>query len=84
MSQVKTALAPEGPWSEPVTVHKPKPVQDGGNIYAAVPHQYFDPSGKTLIITYTNHPNTIQAIKVVSFLYSLRRSESSLTVGKEF
>ncbi|KAK5945941.1 hypothetical protein PMZ80_000080 [Knufia obscura] len=62
--KLKTALTPEGPWSEPMTVHKPKPVQEGGNIYAAVPHQYFDPSGKTLIITYTNHPNTIQAIKV--------------------
>jgi len=49
-----------------MTVHKPTPIQEGGNIYAAVPHQYFDPSGKTLIITYTNHPNVIQAIKVVS------------------
>lgn len=49
-----------------MTVHKPTPLHEGGNVYAAVPHQYFDSSGKTLIVTYTNHPNTIQAIKVVS------------------
>lgn len=61
---IKTALAPEGPWSDALTVHKPKPVQEGGNIYAPIPHPYFDTTSKTLIITYTNHPNTIQAIKV--------------------
>lgn len=65
---VKTAPAPEGPWSEPITVYKPTPIQEGGNVYTAIPHPYYDNSGQTLVITYTNHPNTIQAIQVVSIV----------------
>lgn len=83
--QLKTASAPEGPWSEPQTVYKPTPVQEGGNIYAAVPHQYFDPSGKTLTVTYTNHPNVIQAIRIVSNCDNPGQLDGSvLTITKEF
>ncbi|EXJ84844.1 hypothetical protein A1O3_05518 [Capronia epimyces CBS 606.96] len=66
---VKTAQHPQGPWSDPpVMVYQAKPLlpgEENGCIYAAVPHPYFDESGKTLVVTFTNHPNTIQAVKVV-------------------
>ncbi len=59
-----TSQRPEGPWSEPITLYQATPIQEGGSVYAAAPHTYFDPSGKTLVVTFTNHPNVIQAIKV--------------------
>lgn len=62
---LKHAPSPEGPWSQPIDVIKIKPIQEGGTIYAASPHPHFDPSGKTLIVSYTNHPNTVQALKIV-------------------
>ena len=62
----QTAPAPEGPWSQPVALHKQEPITNGSTIYAAAPHPYYDPSGKTLVVTFTNHPNTIQAIRIVS------------------
>lgn len=42
-----------------------------GQVYAGVAHPYLDDSGKTLTVTYTNHPNTIEAIKI-SFGPALR------------
>jgi hypothetical protein len=62
---LKTAQQPEGPWSDPITLYQATPLTDGSSIYAAVPHPYFDESGKTLVVTFTNHPNTIQAVRVV-------------------
>ena len=62
----QTAPAPEGPWSQPMALHKQEPITNGSTIYAAAPHPYYDLTGKTLIVTFTNHPNTIQAIKIVS------------------
>lgn len=59
-----TSNLPTGPWSKPVTLHKAQPISKGGCIYGAVPHPYYDESGKTLICTFTNHPNRLQAIKV--------------------
>jgi Domain of unknown function (DUF4185) len=67
----KTAPAPEGPWSEPITLYQAKPLTKGSSIYAAVPHPYYDTTGKTLVVTFTNHPNTIQAIRVVSWTLPL-------------
>ncbi|RMD43562.1 hypothetical protein DV735_g1577, partial [Chaetothyriales sp. CBS 134920] len=63
--QVVTAPSPEGPFTtQPVLLYQAKPMTEGSTTYAAVPHPYFDCSGKTLVITFTNHPNTIQAIRV--------------------
>jgi beta-xylosidase len=62
---VKTAQKPEGPWSDSITLVQATPITNGSSIYAAVPHPYFDESGKTLVVTFTNHPNCIQAVKVV-------------------
>lgn len=61
---VKTAQRPEGPWSEPVTLYQAKPITEGSSIYAAIPHPYFDGSGRTLVVTFTNHPNVVQAVKI--------------------
>lgn len=64
---MRTASQPEGPWSEDMIVYctkVSKTTYEGGQIYAGVAHPYLDPSGKTLTVTYTNHPNTIEAIKV--------------------
>lgn len=47
-------------------LYQAKPIKEGGNAYAAAPHTYFDRTGKTLVITFTNMPNKIQAIRVVS------------------
>jgi hypothetical protein len=63
--QARRAPAPEGPWSEAFELYQGHPITEGSTCYAAVPHPYYDPSGKTLVVTYTNHPNTIQAVKVV-------------------
>lgn len=62
----QTAPAPAGPWSQPIALHKQKPITNGSTIYAAAPHPYYDLTGKTLVVTFTNHPNTIQAIRIVS------------------
>ena len=62
----QTAHRPEGPWSDPITLFQATPITEGSAVYAAVPHPYYDPSGKSLVVTFTNHPNTIQAIKIVS------------------
>ncbi|RMZ76955.1 hypothetical protein DV737_g4620, partial [Chaetothyriales sp. CBS 132003] len=60
--QVVTAPSPEGPFTtQPVLLYQAKPIIEGSTAYAAAPHPYFDPSGKTLVVTFTNHPNTIQA-----------------------
>ena len=64
----KTAPAPEGPWSDAVTLYQATPLTNGSSIYAAVPHPYFDPAGKSLVVTFTNHPNVIQAVNMVCTL----------------
>lgn len=61
-----TADKPEGPWSESVTLYEATPITEGSSIYAAAPQPYFDTTGKTLVVTFTNNPNCIQAINVVS------------------
>lgn len=56
---------PTGPWSDPIELYQATPLSNGGCIYAAAPHPYYDESCCTLIVTFTNMPNDIQAIKVV-------------------
>lgn len=63
-----TSNSPTGPWSKPVTLYKATSLESGGNAYAAVPHPQYDESGKTLVVTFTNMPNCIQAVKVVGGL----------------
>lgn len=62
----KVAYKPEGPWSDPVTIYQATPITNDSSIYAAVPHPYYDESGKSLVVTFTNHPNVIQAVNIVS------------------
>lgn len=63
--QAKVAFVPQGPWSDPVELFQATPITKGGVVYAAAPQPYFDESGKTLVVTFTNNPNVIQAIRVV-------------------
>lgn len=63
--QAKVSYSPQGPWSDPVELYQATPITKGGAIYAAIPHPYYDDTGKTLVITFTNAPNVIQAIRVV-------------------
>ena len=61
---LRTAPSPEGPWASDVIVYDVK-CAEGGLAYAGVVHPYLDPSGETLVISYTNDPNVIEVIKVV-------------------
>ena len=58
---IRTAPAPEGPWSADVSFFIPTPI-DGGLVYAPAVHPYVDQSGETLTISYTNN-NHIEVIK---------------------
>lgn len=64
--QAVASWLPTGPWTAPVLLYQAKPRQDGGCVYSPAVHTYYDASGKSIIITFTNHPNQIEAIKVVS------------------
>jgi hypothetical protein len=61
----KVAYTPTGPWSDPVTLYQATPITNKSSIYAAVPHPYYDETGKHLVVTFTNHPNVIQAVNIV-------------------
>lgn len=63
----KVAYTPTGPWSDAITLYQATPITNDSSIYAAVPHPYYDESGRTLVVTFTNHPNTIQAAKIVGY-----------------
>ncbi|TQN69149.1 hypothetical protein CSHISOI_06348 [Colletotrichum shisoi] len=58
---LRTAPAPEGPWTPDVKIFEAAPV-DGGLVYAGVAHPYLDETGRTLVISFTNN-NRIQVIK---------------------
>lgn len=60
---LRTAPSPEGPWTSDIVIFKVKS-KKGGYAYSGVAHPYLDPSGETLVISYTNHPNVIEVIKV--------------------
>ncbi|OBR06947.1 secreted protein [Colletotrichum higginsianum IMI 349063] len=58
---LRTAPAPEGPWTPDVKIFEAAPI-DGGLVYAGVAHPYLDETGRTLVISFTNN-NRIQVIK---------------------
>jgi hypothetical protein len=60
---IRTAPSPEGPWTADKNLYAVR-LTDGAMAYAGVAHPYLDPSGQTLIISYTYTPNNIQVIKV--------------------
>jgi hypothetical protein len=77
---LKTSQQPEGPWSEPQTLYQATPITDGSSTYAPIPHPYYDPTGRTLVVTFTNHPNRIQAVKIVSH-FPLERPLSIISLS---
>ena len=61
---VSTAPALEGPWSSAVTVGSTCPNDTCGALrYAIAPHPEFDPTGKTLLVTWTDS-NVVHAVKM--------------------
>ncbi|KAK8131797.1 hypothetical protein PG984_008235 [Apiospora sp. TS-2023a] len=60
---LRTAPSPEGPWSDDVKVFTATPIGKDAMTYAGVAHPYLDPSGKTMVVSYTND-NNIEVIKV--------------------
>jgi len=57
----RTADKPEGPWGEHFTI---KAVADRAFVYCPSQQYKYDSSGKTLVISYTAHPNQIFALRV--------------------
>ena len=60
--KLRTAPAPEGPWTADVKVYTATPI-DGGLTYAGVAHPYLDPTGRTLVVSWTNN-NNIEVIRI--------------------
>ena len=60
---LRTASFLEGPWTPDVSVYTATPI-NGGLVYAGVAHPYHDPTGKTLVVSYTNN-NHIEVIRIV-------------------
>ncbi|KAK8878712.1 hypothetical protein PGQ11_000006 [Apiospora arundinis] len=60
---LRTAPLPEGPWSDDVKVFTATPIGHNGMTYAGVAHPYLDPSGRSMVLSYTNN-NNIEVIKV--------------------
>jgi hypothetical protein len=60
---MRTAPKPEGPWSGDVVVWNAT-FRSAGFIYAGVAHPYFDTTGKTLTVSYTNSPNVNEVVKI--------------------
>lgn len=58
---LRTAQSLEGPWTPDIEVYTATPI-DGGLVYAGVAHPYLDPSGKTLVMSFTNN-NRIEVVK---------------------
>jgi hypothetical protein len=62
---VSTAPKLEGPWSKALSIGKTCP--PGGSCgtlrYCIAPHPEFDPSGKTVLVTWTD-ANIVHAVKV--------------------
>ncbi|KAK3401745.1 hypothetical protein B0T20DRAFT_121960 [Sordaria brevicollis] len=59
---LRTAQSLEGPWTPDVQIYHSEPIK-GGLVYAGVQHPYLDPSGQTLVVSFTNN-NHIEVIKV--------------------
>lgn len=56
----KTASKPEGPFSDYFTIFT---ATDFAFVYSPSQQTHYDPSGKTLVLSYTGYPNIIQAVK---------------------
>lgn len=67
----ETGPAPERPLSDPVTLYRAISITNCSSIYAAAPPPYHYLTGKSLVMTFTNHPNIIQAINVGKFPQSV-------------
>lgn len=59
---LRTAQSLEGPWTPDVQIYHSEPIK-GGLVYAGVQHPYLDPTGQTLVVSFTNN-NHIEVIKV--------------------
>ena len=65
--QAQTASQLQGPWSDVVTLFTSTSfyTPPGLNfMYAPAANQFYDPTGQSLLITYTNAPNVVQAIRI--------------------
>ncbi len=60
---VMTAPTLEGPWTTGVTLASTCPTTCSATRYAIAPHPEFDPTGKTLLVTWTDS-NVIHAAKI--------------------
>jgi hypothetical protein len=60
---VMTAPDLEGPWTTPVTIASSCPDGNCGLRYAITPHPEYDPSGETLLVTWTDS-NVIHTVRV--------------------
>ena len=58
----KTASKPEGPFRDYFTNFT---ATDFAFVYSPSQQTHYDPSGKTLVLSYTGFPNIIQAVKAV-------------------
>ncbi|KAH6702905.1 hypothetical protein BKA61DRAFT_619755 [Leptodontidium sp. MPI-SDFR-AT-0119] len=56
----KTATRPEGPFSDYFTIFTST---EFAFVYSPSQQTHYDPSGKTLVLSYTGYPNIIQAVK---------------------
>lgn len=82
----RTARRPEGPWSQPTVVCKPEPTSKGGNVYSPAVHGYFGSrsgieEGAEVVISYTNHPNRVEAVRVVFGMRADGKREDELCEG---
>lgn len=59
---LRFAPLPEGPWSADKEIYTDEPI-DGGLVYAGLAFPHLDPSGKTLIVGWTNH-NHIRVARI--------------------
>jgi hypothetical protein len=59
---LRTATKLEGPWTADIKVFHATPIENG-LVYAGVAHPYLDPSGQTLVVSFTNN-NRIQVVKI--------------------
>ena len=60
--QIRTAPAPEGPWTADQEIYADTPM-DGGYVYSGVAYPYLDTSGQTLTVAWTNN-NHIRVAKI--------------------
>jgi hypothetical protein len=60
---VMTAPEPRSPWTTPVTIASSCPNGNCGLRYAITPHPEYDPSGATIMVTWTDS-NVIYTVRM--------------------